>query len=76
MTHDMINPTFQEFREYAQQADLVPVWREILFDTHTAVTAYAALARAPFGFLLESVIGGSRSTSPPAMHSRWFSASA
>lgn len=37
---------------------LVPVWREILFDTDTAVTAYAKIAQPPFGFLLESVIGG------------------
>ena len=54
----MIQPSLEEFRTYAAEADLVPVWREILFDTHTAVTAYAALARPPFGFLLESVIGG------------------
>jgi len=37
---------------------VVPVWREFLFDTDTAVTAYAKLARPPFGFLLESVLGG------------------
>jgi anthranilate synthase component I len=37
---------------------LIPIWREILFDTDTAVTAYAKIAQPPFGFLLESVIGG------------------
>ena len=37
---------------------LVPLWREFLFDTDTAVTAYAKLAEPPFGFLLESVEGG------------------
>lgn len=37
---------------------LVPVWREILFDTDTAVTAYARITEPPFGFLLESVVGG------------------
>ncbi|MGH8430297.1 MAG: anthranilate synthase component I family protein, partial [Solimonas sp.] len=37
---------------------LVPVWREILFDRDTAVTAYARIAEPPFGFLLESVVGG------------------
>jgi anthranilate synthase component 1 len=36
----------------------VPVWREFLFDVDTAVTAYAKLAEKPFGFLLESVVGG------------------
>ena len=63
----MIQPSRDEFiRRYgeptAQSPDrtttLVPIWREILFDTETAVTAYAKIARPPFGFLLESVVGG------------------
>src|SRR3954452_7409990 len=54
----MPQPSFDEFRRHAQTATLVPVWRELLFDTETAVTAYAKLARPPFGFLLESVVGG------------------
>ncbi|MBV9774491.1 MAG: anthranilate synthase component I, partial [Gemmatimonadetes bacterium] len=37
-----------------------PVSREFLFDTETAVSAYHKLARPPFGFLLESVVGGER----------------
>ena len=37
---------------------VVPVWREFLFDVDTAVTAYHKLAEPPFGFLLESVVGG------------------
>jgi len=53
-----ISPTFHRFREYAAGARVVPVWREFLFDVDTAVTAYAKLARPPFGFLLESVVGG------------------
>ncbi|MEX2282304.1 MAG: anthranilate synthase component I [Gemmatimonadota bacterium] len=66
----MINPPRDEF--LARYADpsviaaslgdrrtvLVPVWREILFDTETAVTAYAKIVEPPFGFLLESVVGG------------------
>jgi anthranilate synthase component 1 len=42
----------------AAESTLVPVWREFLFDVETAVTAYAKLAEPPFGFLLESVVGG------------------
>ena len=38
----------------------MPVWTELLFDVDTAVTAYARLARPPYGFLLESVVGGER----------------
>ena len=51
-------PSFEEFRALARTAGIVPVSRSLLFDTWTAVTAYARLARPPFGFLLESVVGG------------------
>src|SRR5690606_29410422 len=51
-------PTFEEFERLAGDAALVPVCRELLFDTDTAVSAYLKLARPPFGFLLESVVGG------------------
>jgi anthranilate synthase component I len=50
----------EEFRELAKQYDLIPVSREVLFDTNTAVTAYARLKDGPYGFLLESVIGGEK----------------
>ena len=39
-------------------ARLVPVWREVLLDTDTPVSAYAKLRRGPFGFLLESAPAG------------------
>ncbi len=50
--------TFAEFRERARDGGLVPVWRDILLDTETAVAAYAKLRRAPFSFLLESAPAG------------------
>jgi anthranilate synthase component 1 len=53
-----LRPTLEEFTALARDGGIVPVWREFLFDTDTAVTAYAKLARPPFGFLLESVVGG------------------
>jgi anthranilate synthase component I len=49
---------FDEFLRLARHATLVPVSREFVFDTETAVSAYHKLARPPFGFLLESVVGG------------------
>jgi anthranilate synthase component 1 len=52
------SPTFAEFLDLARGATLVPVTREFPFDTDTAVSAYHKLAREPFGFLLESVVGG------------------
>ena len=51
-------PSFERFCDLASDAGIVPVWREFLFDVDTAVTAYAKLAEPPFGFLLESVVGG------------------
>jgi anthranilate synthase component 1 len=63
----LLRPTFEEFRALARDVTsvddgsrrgVVPVWRELLFDVDTAVTAYAKLVRPPFGFLLESVVGG------------------
>ncbi|MGH7480758.1 MAG: anthranilate synthase component I, partial [Longimicrobiales bacterium] len=54
----MHTPDFETFVSLARLGDLVPVRRELLFDTDTAVTAYSKLRRPPFGFLLESVVGG------------------
>jgi anthranilate synthase component 1 len=51
-------PSFSDFQALARGAGVVPVWEEFLFDTETAVTAYEKLAAPPFGFLLESVVGG------------------
>jgi anthranilate synthase component 1 len=62
-----LEPSFHVFQQLAQTAALVPVWREFLFDADTAVTAWAKLARSdagesrsPFGFLLESLVGGEK----------------
>ncbi|HJQ65692.1 MAG TPA: anthranilate synthase component I family protein [Gemmatimonadales bacterium] len=38
----------------------MPLAREIVLDSDTAVAAYAKIARPPFGFLLESAVGGER----------------
>ena len=53
-----LQPSLSEFVRLAEGATLVPVYRELLFDTETAVSAYHKLARPPFGFLLESGVGG------------------
>ncbi len=53
-----LKPTLEEFRAQATGTGVLPVWREFLFDVDTAVTAYAKIRRPPFGFLLESVVGG------------------
>ena len=52
-----------DFATYAARAaagGIVPVVRELPADLLTPVTAYAAIARPPFAFLLESLVGGER----------------
>ena len=44
----------------AGQGNLVPVYREIMADLETPVTAYLKVAQGPYSFLLESVEGGER----------------
>jgi anthranilate synthase component 1 len=53
-----LTPTPADFLDLARDATLVPVIREFPFDTDTAVSAFHKLARPPFSFLLESVVGG------------------
>jgi anthranilate synthase component I len=56
----MLIPDYPTFAELARHGTLVPVSRAFLFDADTAVTAYHKLRRPPFGFLLESLIGGEK----------------
>ena len=53
-------PTASDFLELAREGNLVPVYREILADTETPVSAYLKVARGAHGFLLESVQGGEK----------------
>src|SRR5437016_1196326 len=50
--------------EYNTRVDkrrpLVPLYRDILTDLETPVSAYCKTARGPYSFLLESVTGGER----------------
>ena len=55
--------TFDRFRDLSRTAGLVPVWREILLDTDTPVSAFAKLRRGQFAFLLESAPAGSETWS-------------
>ena len=53
-------PARDEFREAATRGNLIPVYREILADGDTPVSAYAKLGRRDYSFLLESVVGGQK----------------
>ena len=61
MQHPMTAPTRAEFFEKAKLGNLIPVWREVLADMETPVSAYRKIAGdRPNSFLLESVEGGER----------------
>lgn len=51
-------PAQDEFVRLAAEATVVPVYREIIADTDTPVSALAKLGDGPCTFLLESVEGG------------------
>ena len=56
-------PTFEDFCELAEQGNTIPVYRHLLADALTPVSAYHRLALdgdrpADNAFLLESVVGG------------------
>ena len=55
----MIYPTLEEFRRLSEKGNLIPVYKEILADTYTPVTAFLKLGGTP-SFLLESVEGGEK----------------
>ena len=54
----MYYPAREEFADAATRGNLIPVYRELLADGDTPVSAYAALGGGPHSFLLESVVGG------------------
>lgn len=55
----MVYPDFNEFRELSRQGNLIPVYKEILGDSETPVSAFLKLNKQP-SFLLESVSGGEK----------------
>lgn len=54
-----MNLTLSEFRTHAHQATIIPLYKNILCDTETPVSAILKLRKKPV-FLLESVVGGEK----------------
>ncbi|HZN44135.1 MAG TPA: anthranilate synthase component I, partial [Nitrospiraceae bacterium] len=50
--------TFEDFKTLAKQGNLIPLYREILADYETPVSAFAKIDHGPSAYLLESVEGG------------------
>ncbi|QJA06140.1 anthranilate synthase component I [Thermosulfurimonas marina] len=55
-----IFPSRERFRELARQANLIPVWTEVLVDLETPISLYYKTVSGHYGFLLESLEGGEK----------------
>src|SRR5271163_4154118 len=53
-------PDFALFSASAAEADVIPVYRQLLGDRLTPVSAFEVLGRDAHAFLLESVVGGEK----------------
>ena len=56
----MFKPSLEEFKKLAKSGNLIPVYKEILADLDTPVTAYMKIGDGDYSFLLESVEGGEK----------------
>ncbi len=56
----MLKPTLEEFKEKSKQGNLIPVYKEVLADLDTPVSAYMKMCGGEYSFLLESVEGGEK----------------
>ncbi len=56
----MFYPDFNVFKKLAGRGNLIPVYKEILADMETPVSAFAKLDKSPYAYLLESVEGGEK----------------
>ena len=51
-------PDFETFQQLAKQGNMVPIYRQLVADTLTPLTAYSKLQWGESSFLFESVVGG------------------
>ncbi len=56
----MFQPSLEEFKKKAKQGNLIPVYREILADMETPVSAFQKIDDGRHSFLLESMEGGEK----------------
>jgi len=56
----MYYPGLEEVKRAGQEANLVPIYREIVADLDTPVSAFLKIRSSGYSFLLESVEGGER----------------
>jgi anthranilate synthase component 1 len=58
--HARLFPTRESFRELARQGNLIPVYREIIADMETPVSAFQKIDTGDHSFLFESVEKGNK----------------
>ena len=56
----MYYPALEEVKKRQNEGTLIPVYREIIADLETPVSAFLKISRGGYSFLLESVEGGER----------------
>ena len=56
----MFKPSLEEFKKLSKSGNLIPVYKEILADLDTPVSAYMKINDGEYSFLLESVEGGEK----------------
>ena len=56
----MFFPDLNTFHDLSQRGNLIPVYREIMADMDTPVSAFKKLDDGRFSFLLESIEGGEK----------------
>ena len=56
----MFKPSLEEFKKLAKSGNLIPVYKEILADLDTPVSAYMKIGDGEYSFLLESVESGEK----------------
>ena len=56
----MYYPALEEVKKRQNEGTLIPVYREIVADLETPVSAFLKISRGGYSFLLESVEGGER----------------
>ena len=56
----MFKPSLEEFKKLSKSGNLIPVYKEILADLDTPVSAYMKISDGDYSFLLESVEGGEK----------------
>ncbi len=56
----MYYPSFEEFKKLSRKGNLIPVYRELLADLETPVSAFMKIDKGGYSYLLESVEGGEK----------------